>query len=202
MARDEAGFYEDLDGSLAEAWTRLARATVDRRSALHTVQLATLGLDGGPRVRTLVLRGADREARRLRLHTDRRSPKAAELEADGRAELCAYDPKAKIQIRARGVIALHADDPLADAAWAGSQPGARVCYRTAHGPGAPLCDPALGDPRPEAREPAHPDVGREHFAALAMTVTHLEWLYLAARGHRRAAFDWADGAWRGRWLAP
>jgi pyridoxine/pyridoxamine 5'-phosphate oxidase len=202
MARDDAGFYDDLDGSLAEAWARLARATADRRSALHTVQLASVGADGGPRVRTLVLRGVEPGARLLRLHTDRRSPKAAEFAADPRAELCAYDPKAKIQIRARGRVAVHLDDAVGRAAWDASQPGARVCYRAPAGPGTPLAEPALGDPTAAARAPAHPDDGREHFSALSLTVERLEWLYLAARGHRRAAFDWSGGAWTGRWLAP
>jgi hypothetical protein len=202
MARDEAAFYDNLEGSLAEAWMRLARATVDRRSPLHTVQLASLGADGGPRVRTLVLRGVDPEARLLRLHTDRRSPKAAEFATDPRAELCAYDPKAKIQIRARGRIVVHADDPIADAAWTASQPGSRICYRAVHAPGAPLGDPAQGDPTPEARAPEHPDAGRRHFTALALTVERLDWLYLAARGHRRAGFAWTGDRWEGRWLAP
>jgi len=204
MADDAAldrAFYDDLDGARAEAWRRLARGAADRRSGFHTVQLATLGANGGPRVRTVVLRGVDATARILRAHTDARSDKATQLEADPRAELCAYDPQAKIQIRARGVIVAARDGPAADAAWAGSAPGARLCYRAAHGPGAPLTDPAQADPT-EAMRRADPDAGRAQFVAMLLTVERLEWLYLAARGHRRAAFDWTGAGWRGRWLAP
>lgn len=204
MADDAAldrAFYDDLDGARAEAWRRLARGVADRRSGFHTVQLATLGADGGPRVRTVVLRGVDAAARTLRAHTDARSDKATQMETDARAEICAYDAQAKIQIRARGVIAADRDGAAADAAWAGSAPGSRLCYRAAHGPGAPLQTPAQADPT-EAMRQAGPDVGRENFMAMLLTVERLEWLYLAARGHRRAAFDWDGTGWRGRWLAP
>jgi pyridoxamine 5'-phosphate oxidase len=198
----DAAFYDSLDGAFDEAWRRLGRAVVDRRSAMRTVQLASVGLDGGARVRTVVLRGADREMRRLRVHTDRRSPKVAEIERDPRVELCAYDPGAKIQIRARGAMTLHRGDAMALDAWAATQPFSRVCYRAAHGPGAPLTDPAEGDPDDAAKDPADADAGFETFTVLALTVDRLDWLYLAARGHRRAVFDWEDGAWRGRWAAP
>lgn len=198
----DAGFYNDLDATLDALWARLARGAADRRSPMHTVQLATVGLDGGPRLRTVVLRGVDRGARALRAHTDRRSTKAAEIAADPRGELLAYDPRAKIQIRARGPMTLHLADAAADAAWAASKPGARVCYRAAHGPGAPLPAPQAADPTDAARNPADPEAGRAHFAALTLAPIRLEWLYLAARGHRRAVFDWNGGAWRGGWLAP
>lgn len=198
----DAAFYDDLDATLAEIWSRLARGAADRRAAMHVVQLATLGADGGPRVRSLVLRGAAASERRLRLHTDRRSPKAAEIAAEPRAEMCAYDPGAKIQIRARGRLALHLHDAEADAAWAASRPGSRVCYRAPFAPGAGIDRPDGGDPGDAAREPDDPEAGRDRFAALTLDVERLDWLYLAARGHRRAAFDWTGDGWGGRWLAP
>ena len=42
-------FYNDLDATLGELWRRLARGVADRRSGFHTVQLASIGLDGAPR---------------------------------------------------------------------------------------------------------------------------------------------------------
>ena len=61
--------YDNLEASLAEAWARLARGVKDRRSAFHTPVLASVGADGVPQVRTLVLRAADPVAWRLRFHT-------------------------------------------------------------------------------------------------------------------------------------
>jgi hypothetical protein len=195
----DAAFYDDLAGARMEAWRRLARGVADRRSGFRTVQLATVAPDGAPRVRTVVLRGVDATARRLRAHTDARSPKIDQLTADPRAEICAYDAGAKIQIRARGRIAIHGADSVAQDAWDGSAPGSRLCYRAAHAPGAPLSAPQDGDPT-EAMRQADAEAGRDQFRALMLQVVEMEWLYLAARGHRRALFVWTGRAWSDRWL--
>lgn len=194
-------FRDDLDATLAEAWRRLARGAADRRSGFHTVQLATVGADGGPRVRTVVLRAVAPSLRLLRLHTDARSAKAAELAAEARVEVCGYDPQAKMQIRARGVATIHGADVAADAAWAASAQGSRMAYRGAVAPGEALERPGLADPDGAVREPLS-DLGREHFLALAIAVERLEWLHLAAGGHRRAVYAWSGGALSARWLAP
>lgn len=197
----DTAFYNDLDATLAEAWARLVRGAADRRSALHTVQVATGGAEG-PRVRTVVLRGAEPLTRTIRFHTDRRSGKVTALEAEPRVEVCAYDPRAKIQIRLRGTATLHLGDHVADAAWAATGAGSRLCYRAPLGPGSALSDSMQADPTEAERHPADPDYGRAAFVAVTVAVAEVEWLYLAARGHRRAVFVWDAGAWRGRWVAP
>jgi hypothetical protein len=206
MDETDAPFRDDLDAALAEIWRRLARGAADRRSGFHTVQLATLGLDGAPRVRTVVLRGVEQAAGRLRVHTDRRSAKWAEIAAEPRVELHAYDPRAKLQVRMRGRILPQAEGPVADAAWAASSPGSRACYRAALAPGSALHDPAEADSEPALRAQADPQDGRDRFAALLLEATRVEWLWLAAGGHRRAAHERGAGergaGWAGRWLAP
>ena len=194
-------FYNDLDASLAHGWALLERATADRRSPMRTVQVATVALDGA-RVRTVVLRGAEREGRTLRFHTDARSGKIDELAAQPAVELCAYDPKAKIQLRLRGTATMHRSNGIADTAWAATASHSRICYRAAHGPGAPLDAPQEADPTEAARNPADSEAGRDAFVAVTVDVTRIEWLYLAARGHRRAVFIWSGDAWMGQWLAP
>ncbi|MGF1660150.1 MAG: pyridoxamine 5'-phosphate oxidase family protein [Rubrimonas sp.] len=201
MKDEDAPFRDDLDATLAHAWAQLARGAADRRSGFHTVQLATLS-PYGPRVRTVVLRGAEAAARRLRVHSDARAAKIAEIDADPRVELCAYDAKAKVQLRLRGLARVHRADALADAAWTASGDGARVCYRAAIAPGAVIAAPALADPSPEARAPADRDAGRDAFTAVAIDVSRLEWLWLGAGGHRRAVFAWRGADWDARWLAP
>jgi hypothetical protein len=67
------------------------------------LQLATVALDGSPRVRTLVFRGwAD--AAVLDLLTDGRSAKTIELQQQPVVELCWLLPQARSQFRLRGIV--------------------------------------------------------------------------------------------------
>lgn len=191
-------FYDDLAGCLAEAWRRLEEGAA-HQSGFHTPALATLGRDGAPRLRTVVLRGVDRAARTLRIHCDARSDKAAEIAADPRAALHAYDAKAKLQVRIEGRARLHGGDEVARAAWGASRPMSRVCYGTAPGPGTPL--PAGGasvQPQDEGAVAA----GFSEFRVVVLTVARLEFLYLARSGHRRALFTWNGEGQGATWLAP
>lgn len=191
-------FYNDLEASLAEAWRQLENGVKDRKSGFHCVQLATCETDGTPSVRTCVLRAVDREAGWVQVHTDRRGRKPAEIAREPRASAHAYDPAAKIQVRLTGEAVIHADDDVAEAAWARTRHFSRECYRLQPGPGAPLQLPDGAElPRVEDQE-----IGRENFAVLRLHVTRLEWLYLAAAGHRRALFEWTPWSRRATWLVP
>lgn len=191
-------FYDDLDGTLAEAWRLLRSGAEDRRAAFHTPVVATRRLDGRPAARTVVLRAVDSERRTLRFHTDRRSMKYDELAAEPRMALHLYDPAAKVQLCIDGQATRHADDELADAAWAGSRPMSRACYRVAPGPGTPIDTPSQAVIGPDDGGVA----GRDNFAAVSVAITGIEWLYLAVQGHRRAQFRWDDGALTATWLVP
>lgn len=91
--RERPAFADDLDEMLAHAWRQLARGVEDRRSPFHTPSVATIGLDGRPRVRTVVLRGVEPSGARLRVHTDARAGEIAEFDADPRVALHGYDAK-------------------------------------------------------------------------------------------------------------
>lgn len=210
MGRDGPGgqptFYDDLDLTLREAWQLMCRGVADRRSACHTPTLATLGLDGAPRLRTVVLRGAEPAERSLRIHTDHRSAKVAEIAAETRVGLHFYDPGAKIQLRIAATAVVHGESRLADGAWARTPAMARRCYLAQPAPGTPSDAPLSGlTAEHESALPrgAESEAGRENFAVLRLTVESIEWLYIAARGHRRARFDWrADGRMAATWLVP
>ncbi len=198
IAADLPAYYDDLDGTLAEAWRMLLQGAEDRRAAFHTPVVSTLRLDGRPAARTVVLRAVDRERRTLRFHTDRRSMKYEEIAAEPRVALHVYDPTAKVQLCIDGMATRHANDVLADEAWEGSRPMSRACYRVAPGPGTPIDTPAQAVIGPDDGGEA----GRENFAAITVAVTGIEWLYLAVQGHRRARFRWDDGALIATWLVP
>lgn len=91
-------------GQALPHWRTLLQAARQREGdapQARWLQLASLGRDGAPRVRTLVFRawvGPDR----LDLLTDSRSKKASELSAEPRLELCWLLPHSRCQFRMRG----------------------------------------------------------------------------------------------------
>lgn len=193
-------FYDDLHGSLSQAWKALAAGVGDRDAAFHTVQVATIGLDNAPRVRTVVLRAVDTHRRTLRFHTDARSPKVAEIERNPGGALHAYDPAARIQLRMMCRATVHSAGPEVDLAWAETRPFSRICYRTAMAPGVEIEDPREGVP---SNASADPNAGRDVFRTVTCRVESLDWLFLAHSGHRRAQFTWdKDDRLSARWLVP
>jgi len=175
---------------------RLAAAVGDRRHPWRTPALATIGLDGGPRARTVVLRGVDAACARVRFHTDRRAAKFAELAADGRACLHFYDSDAKLQLRLEGHAVLHCADATADAAWQAARLSARRTYAIEPGPGAFLDGPD------DAAFSADAPVSYARFVVVELAVASIEWLYLRAEGHRRLLFRQSGETRQARWRVP
>ena len=190
-------FYNDLDRSLDEAWRMLFQGGIDRLAPFHTLQIATIGNDGFPQARTVVLRGCDPIGRRLRIHTDRRAGKTAELQTDPRASIHAYAPDRKIQVRLQCRVSVHLDGPLWEKSWAETRDFSRECYRVVDASAAPLAAPEQA-----VFDPGQTNNGADNFAVLLAEVSCLEWLYLAAAGHRRAKFEWDEAGWHGTWLVP
>lgn len=173
-----------LAATLATAWATLAAGPSDRAAPARHIVLATTGAEG-PEARLLVLRGADRAAATLTLHTDTATAKVRELGADPRAALLVWDPVARFQIRLRARIALRPGTPEE---WAAVREPA--VYGGAPTPGTPI-------PEPSAHA-ATPDPAR--FTVLTATIHEIETLRLG-QPHERARFTRADG-FAGRWLAP
>lgn len=192
-------FVDDLDATLRHAWASLARGVKDRRSPFHTPTIATLGLDGRPRMRTVVLRAVDAGACTLRFHTDRRGLKSEEIARDPRVAVHVYDARGKFQLRGEGIAHLHEEDALARAAWEGSRMMSRACYATQPAPGAAIDAPgAFVLPQDEDAIAA----GADHFSAVVITLGSIETLYLDHDGHRRARFSLDPADPQAQWLVP
>jgi hypothetical protein len=193
---------DTLDGVWDDAWSRLETAVRDRRHAYRTCVVASAG-DDGVDARTVVLRGADREAGTLRFHTDRRSPKLAQLLQDRRVALVFYGDG--VQVRVRGLAGVLADGAAVDDAWEATASISRRCYLTTDPPGTPSPAPTAGLPpdltmlRPPIERTAG---GRAAFAVVAVQVQSLDWLHLAAHGQRRAGFSRDGQSWMSTWMVP
>ncbi|HUS56280.1 MAG TPA: pyridoxamine 5'-phosphate oxidase family protein [Thermohalobaculum sp.] len=192
---------DSLDAIADFAWAELTRAAGDSESQFRHAQLATVGAQGWPQSRTIILRHADTDRREVGFHTDRRSTKAAELAANTSVAIVAYDRSRGLQLRLWGQAELHVEDNRADEAWTALYPPLRTPYRAYHAPGLPIEAPKVGDPTEAARNPVNRENGFENFAFIAIRAVRFEWLQLRPTGHRRARFEWKSG-WHGHWLAP
>lgn len=194
---------DDLSQALAAAWALLAQGCADRRSPLHTPVVASVGPDGAPEARVMVLRAADRATGLLRFNTDARSPKMAALNGRPVAVL-GYHPGEAVQLRLSGVAEVVGDGPAVDAIWAEATAFARRCYMVEAAPGTRLPGPGSGLPAGvEGRQPKAAELlpARANFAIVKVGVTRIDWLHLAQAGHRRAVFNARDG-WLGSWVVP
>ncbi|WP_439577480.1 pyridoxamine 5'-phosphate oxidase family protein [Elioraea sp.] len=184
---------ETLEEALASAWALLVRAAGDPRHPCRVVQLATNGSDGAPQLRSVILRGVDPASRVLRLHTDRRSAKVAEITAAPRVALLAWEPRTRVQLRLVGGAETLTDGPVWQAAWQATPAASRRDYAQASPPGTPCHGPPAA---PGGAGPAR------NFAVILFTVDRLDWLRLAPGAHRRAGFASDGDVLRGTWLVP
>lgn len=187
----------DLEAFPGAALEALAAGIAAPGHALHSLALATIGLDGAPRLRSVVPRGLDARARRLAVHTDRRSAKVAELRREPRASILGYDGEARLQIRLEGSCAVHHADEPARLAWEGLHPPARRLYRIAPAPGTAVT--AEGAIEPERFDEV---AAFANFALLVLTFETLDILFLGRERHRRMRADWQGGSLRLNWVVP
>ena len=183
-----------MNDDLPDWACHLRAGAEDPGSAWRNLALGTVGLDGTPQVRTVVLRRFSNLA--LDVHTDVRSAKHAELRANPMATLHGWDSASRIQLRACGPASLHVGDAVAAESWAELRAATRATYRVKPGPGTPLTD--SGNPTPDASEPEAQKV----FCVVRLAIRTVDWLHLAEGGHRRARFTWTGDSPTATWLVP
>lgn len=177
-----------LAGLWDAAWAMLERGATDRTAPARFLGLASVGQDGGAEARLVVLRDLSRAARTLTMYTDSASAKVAELRADPRATLLAWDPAQALQVRLRVNVNAR---PGASSDWNALPDPMRAAYGGTPPPGTPIAAPEDWQARPD---PAR-------FTILTADLRQMEILHLGVDQHRRANFIPEDD-WSGRWIAP
>lgn len=200
-----------LSAISSDIWLSLQRAVTDRNCGWRLPVLATRCGDA-VRQRTVVLRDVDPVPRRLLAHTDRRSPKFAQLRSHPAASWLFYDHPAATQLVITGQVTLHTDDALAADLWSRESESSLRGYLGAHAPGtaAKAASHNLPD-QWQGRVPAREDLqsARDHFAVICCHVDTIEWLHLKRDGNLRARFFLSESADRAQaahptaeWLHP
>jgi general stress protein 26 len=189
----------ESDEIATQVWVQLQRASVDRHHEWRTPVLASVGLDGSVQARTVVLRRADIDAKRLVFYSDRRSPKVLELKANPAATLVFWSRRLSWQVRAQVNAEILEAGPLVDSAWASvAQSPAAGDYLSLAAPGTALKSVPVIPPQPEASGPSHLHRGPHHLAIVCADVLSIDWLELSRAGHRRARLT----AGASQWLVP
>ena len=118
-----------IQPNLDRVWAALMTGTQAGRTPFTVLQLATSGLDGGPKVRSVILRSVDAERGAVSFFTDGRSAKIGEIRRQPRVSLLGYDADAGIQIRLEGMATIDNDVPQRAAAWAACLDHTRALFR-------------------------------------------------------------------------
>ena len=170
---------------------RGAREREGRAPQARWLQLATVALDGTPRVRTLVFRGWSGPSS-LDLLTDGRSAKADQLAGQAEVELCWLLPRARCQFRLRGrrlLLPPELEQRERQRHWLQLTPAGRAVW------GWPAPGQALEPSAAFPRELDETEPVPETLLLLRLELTVVELLELGLHPHRRRRWDAAAG-WR------
>jgi pyridoxamine 5'-phosphate oxidase len=169
-------------------WQELQRATQDRHHAWRTPVLATIGRDGTPQARTVVLRHVDASSACIGFYTDSRSPKMSELIARPHASFVFWGKLLNWQIRVRANMSIQTSGLQVDDVWDGlRQSPAAGDYLALVAPGAAI----------DGASTQKACAGSQHHLAIVVAkVQALDWLELARTGHRRAVLTDTSFEWR------
>jgi pyridoxine/pyridoxamine 5'-phosphate oxidase len=184
-----AEWFETRSGLWSACWRQLVRDAVLLKPNARSV-LATIGRSGAPEARMVVLRGADRRAGSVAVHTDTGSVKITELTADPRASLHIWNESTQVQMRLRGTIQISSGLELAHL-WHQMPDGSRANYGVTPVPGSVI---DASDAYVRAPDP-------DRLARLTLRIDEMDVVHLSDDYHRRALYR-RDDDWQGQWLAP
>ena len=176
-------------GWLQDFWSRVENASQDRSDVVRTPALATGG-PTGPEVRLVVLRQVLPDTCQMTVYTDAASNKVSQMSFDPRVQLCFWDPRLRIQMRASGV-AQRAHQSERDRVWSAMSPASRSSYDRMPPPGTEIASPGDVTGSEENR-----------LVIFEMTIHAIDILRLDRMGHRRCQAIQADGQWHAHWVSP
>ena len=197
-------YYNNKDLIFDEIWTLLSRGVVDRSEDFR-LPVVIVNQNSSADGRIVVLRGAFKDKKILRFHTDLRSAKINGLKENNNIYFLFYNKKRKIQVRAKGIATIHHKNEITEQAWSKTQIVSRKCYLAEQAPGSVSKLPNPGYPKElEGRNPKIEDteIGFENFCVIESKVYEMEWLYLASQGHRRALIKINEEDISAEWLTP
>ena len=202
MSQEVVSYYENFTEIEKKIWYLLNNAVKDRSSEFRT-PVFICGNDKDLDGRVVVLRKADQQNNFVQYHSDIRSSKIEKIKINPNCSVLFYGKEEKIQLRIKAECKVHFDDDITRESWEKTGHISRKCYLITNGPGTESETPTSGldnkfDNFDFTKEES--EAGYKNFCVIRCKVKSIEWLYLAAKGHRRAFFDLENN--KKNWLVP
>ena len=198
----QPAYYEDFSEIKKKIWLMLDDAITNRGSQFR-IPVFICGDQKDFDGRIVVLRKSDQKNNLVQFHSDIRSDKIGKLKKNAKAAMLFYDKEEKIQVRLKVECAVNHDNEITKESWSKTQHISRKCYLVHNGPGTVSDNPTSGL-KPEIDNfdftKEQSEEGYKNFTVIQCKIKSIEWLYLAAKGHRRAKFDIEKN--KDSWLVP
>ena len=183
----------------------LLRAVKDRKHSFHTPVFCNIDDQKTIASRVVVLREFDSPNMFLNFHTDFRSPKIAGLMKNNNSLFVFYDQKLKIQLRIKTISSINNQNIITEKMWERTKLVSRKCYLTQKTPSSVTNLPEDGiDENLKGKEPTleESEKGYKNFTVVQNKIHQIDWLYLAASGHRRLKIILKDTVPSFHWIIP
>lgn len=177
-----------LDSLLHNCKTAWSEVKDNKKHPFRFFYLATIGNDGRPSLRTVVLRDFDSETLFFSIFTDLRSKKVKELGQDSRAQFLFYDAKKMLQVTVNVSLVESINNDLI---YKSIPEQSKKDYATKMGPGSEISSPGK----------VEYDFSKGYFTQLVFKAETIEYLQLKRQNHIRAFFT-SETNWEGTFLIP
>ena len=204
MQNNKPDYYNNLDKVYLKIWELLKLGLQNRDLPFH-IPVFVCGNKNSSDGRIVVLRGVDEKEKKIWFHSDIRSNKIKILKSNPEANLLFYDKNEKIQLRISGISKINYQNHISKKSWEKTAHMSRQCYLGNKAPGSSVSTPTSGltadvDNLKYTKEES--EMGYKNFCVVETIIKSIEWLYLAAKGHRRALFSLKNDSLEKKWLIP
>ena len=204
MQKNKPDYYNDLDKIYLKIW-ELLKIGLEHRDLPFHIPVFICGDKIKSDGRIVVLRGIDKKQKKIWFHSDIRSNKVKILQTNSKASFLFYDKNEKIQLRITVNTKINYKNDITIKSWKKTAHMSRQCYLGDKAPGLNTSIPTSGltsevDNLKYTFEES--EIGYENFCVIETFIKSIEWLYLAAKGHRRAYFSLKNNSLEKKWLIP
>jgi len=204
VQENKPDYYNDLNKVYSKVWNLLKLGLKNRDAPFH-VPVFICNNENRSDGRIVVLRGIDEKEKKIWFHSDIRSNKIKIIKSNPEGALLFYDKNEKIQLRIFGYTKINYKNDITKKSWEKTAHMSRQCYLGNKAPGSNTLEAASGlssDIENFKYTIEESEIGYENFCVIEIFIQSIEWLYLAAKGHRRAYFLLKNNSLEKKWLIP